>query len=722
MTDIDRVEQVAIIAFGIPVSTRMSTHPFQSRFHDLCANFILQLFRIRKVASSSMSGSMRNRAANLLVHLSLFVASPCVLIATNEQTLDAGALSVSQLEQRLQAIDSELDVLAHLSLRSGIGAIGYRSRAHDHGQANEWIEIDLGEESSIDEVVLVPTIRRDTNKGFRSDAFPLEFKIVAGSKNDREGTVIAEFNSSLSFLPRIAPLRIPTPGAMGSWIRIEANELSSRSFDGRYVLQLSEVIVFCEEVNIALNRPLKASSNVVDESRAWSKHFLVDGFLPYLMDSALGSKSLAYISKSRIVPTLSIDLGGEYLISQIHLHSVEQSATVPQAYAGDLGIPSHLVVEGALLPDFSDASPLLQYRRRDIIDIGPIIIRRFSPATCRYIRLVPEDITIFPRLRYPRSRIGFAEIELFSNGHNVALGKTVTSEPDSPVDEYRSLTALTDGHNLYGQILPFRRWINELSRRHDLEMERPIVADELNRHYLRQKKFLQRTSWLAVILALGIGFVILFERKLRARQAARLKQRFAADLHDELGANLHAIGVLCDLAKDSIDSRDRLTKLLDRARAFTERSGMAARYCTSMLEAEGLCEDLVEEMKRTSQRLLADLESKTIIEGKEILKELAPRKRIDMFLFYKESLTNIIRHSGATNVVTHLIATEKTIRLTVSDNGQGIAETGRNRVPPSLKRRARLLRAKVVIETPLKGGTRIVLDLKNRKRGIFLAF
>gem|GEM_PF-5855643 len=80
----------------------------------------------------------------------------------------------------------------------------------------------------------------------------------------------------------------------------------------------------------------------------------------------------------------------------------------------------------------------------------------------------------------------------------------------------------------------------------------------------------------------------------------RIKERFAADLHDELGANLHTIGLFSDLSKELMHSPEKLSKLLDRIRNFTERSGTAARYCTNMLEAKGICEDLVEEMNRSS--------------------------------------------------------------------------------------------------------------------------
>ncbi|MDQ8183564.1 hypothetical protein [Pelagicoccus sp. SDUM812005] len=650
----------------------------------------------------------------------LLLAAALASVSLAAGTEDLSELNITQLETKLASIDAELKQISQYSLRSGIGAIGHRSDGHRTSDAREWIEIDLGAETPIDEIVLVPTIWRHTNEGFRADAFPAEFKIYAGNEGDSDGTLIADSKKLSISHPGIAPLHVETPGASGSWIRIEATELSQRAFDGLYVFQLAEILVFNGQENVALKRPLKTSSKVYDLARAWDSSFVVDGFLPYLMDAAIGEKSLAYVSALGTSPTLVIDLGAPYPINRIHLHAVDQSDTVPQAYAGDLGIPNQLTVEGALNPDFSDARLLLEYKQRGINDTGPIIMRNVPVQLCRYIRLVPENKASAFEPGSDKFRVGFAEIELFSEGVNVALNKEASSIPPStPSNSIRSLAALTDGNNLYGKVLPIRDWLVELSRRHALETERPLVVAELNQRYGKQKKILERTSWLAIALAVGIAFTILFDRNLRMRQASRMRQRFAADLHDELGANLHAIGLLCDLAIESVDSREELIELLERTRVFTERSGMAARYCTNMLEARGICEDLLDEMDRTSRRLLADLDHSFEIEGEETLETLSPRKRIDLFLFYKESLTNIIRHSGAKRVHTHLKASKRSVQLSITDDGIGIPDTIPNRVPPSLKRRARLLHAQVSTDCPASGGTKITLKVKRRRFRIF---
>ena len=415
-------------------------------------------------------------------------------------------------------------------------------------------------------------------------------------------------------------------------------------------------------------------------------------------------------------------MGSQLSFSGIHLHAVDQSDTVPQAHGGDLGIPNRLTVEGADNKDFIDAKMLLDYRRTNINDIGPIMMWRIPETTCRYIRLsaVKPDLSVQDvPVSNPRKdiRIGFAEIELYSRGQNVALGKHAFADyQPNPGD--RSPEALTDGRNLFGKILPIRTWLNELAQRHDLEHSRPTVVAELNRRYARQRVQLTWVTWLAVFLAVGIGVTFLIDRILRMRQLAQLRIRFAADLHDELGADLHVIGLLSDLATAAVDSPGKLKSMHQRIRTMTQRSSDAVRYCTNMLEAKGLYGDLLEDMQRTTERIMADFEGGfTFRDDGKVLAKLKPRTRADLFLFYKESLVNISRHSNATHFDARLTALSNEICLNVCDDGSGLAESHINGVPSSLARRAKLLGASVTTHQPESGGTCVTLKMKTRKWG-----
>lgn len=663
-----------------------------------------------------MADSTRAMYHRRINHLAALLIGAGFLVwanATTEPPLRD--LSLSQLEQRLSDIDVELKQLASYSLRTGIGAVGFRTNTYDDSAHTEWIRIDWGKDLPIDEVVVIPAIWRDTRTGFHEDGFPVEFHIIAGKVDDPVGSVVASFGEQDALMPRIAPVLIPCPDTTASWIRLEATKLSPRAWDGKFILQLSEIMVFSGEENVALLQPVSSSSpDLVSGAR--SRHCLVDGFLPYLMNAYQGDQSVAYVSAplEGNENFMTMDLGAVFSLNRIHLHSVDLGDTVPQSTPVGFGMPTKLIVVGSETPDFSDAIQLITYAYDSVFETGPIIMRRFPQTAARYVRLIAVEPYIHDD-NY--ERVGFAEIEIFSKGQNVAIGKPVLAH-FGPSDPIRSLSALTDGLNLYGKILPIRTWMWELSQRHDLESERPVVVAELNRRYLRQKATLRWTSGLVVLLALAIVITILIDRILRLRHVANIRHRFAADLHDEVGADLHTIGLLSDLAEKARNDPEELSMLHARIRRVTNRTGRAVRNCSNMLESDELYgKSMREDMERASQRIVVDFKHDISIEGEEFIEKLKQRTRVDLFLFFQECLINISRHSGADVFLTQLKADRKQVLMTIQDNGKGLPDPGNNSVPNSLRRRAKLLGASVTADVPAGGGIRFRLRLKTRKWG-----
>lgn len=80
---------------------------------------------------------------------------------------------LSALEIRLSEVDAELERLPALAMRSDSGSIGYRSESPKVPDPDriEWVQVNLPQAQSIDEIILVPVIRRDSQKGFQADGF-----------------------------------------------------------------------------------------------------------------------------------------------------------------------------------------------------------------------------------------------------------------------------------------------------------------------------------------------------------------------------------------------------------------------------------------------------------------------------------------------------------------------------------------------------------------------
>ncbi|MFC5051370.1 hypothetical protein ACFPK9_12200 [Rubritalea spongiae] len=655
---------------------------------------------------------MRN---TFLISLILVMTLKALVTASAPTPIDK--MSLSQLEDRAEQISGELAQLPNPSMRSGTGTIGFRSKWHPDANHREWIKIDLGGEFMIDEIILVPLIRRDAEGNFLADGVPHNFVIRVGTDEDLVGKVVARYHKPDGTFSGSAPLVISLNPTVASWVKLEAVTLSQRNFDGHYVLQLSEMLVFHQDVNVALRRCVETSSESRGVESAWGSLYLTDGQMPYLMDAAGGNPSVAYLSFSAEEHVFTMDLGKAYPLSEVHLHSLEQGDMVPQSAADGIGVPGQLQILGANRADFQDAVTLLELGPTDLRGSGPIKMWPFPETTCRYVRFV-ADAPLIRETNETLFKVGFAEIALFSAGQNIALGTNV--ELDSFNEKpRRSGKSLTDGNNLYGAILPIRNWLEGLARRHALELEKSLVTEELAVRYGRQKRNLKRVGWLAAVLGIGIVATILINWVTRRRYVAKLKERLAADLHDELGADVHAIGLLSDAADTAHASPEEWKTLHRRIREMTERTGIAIRHCANMIEAKGLVIGLAEDMRRAARRSMGRFHHEITMEGEGYLDQLPAQTRLDLLLFYKECLVNISRHSGATGFGTELIASPESLQLTVSDNGTGIAETEGVKVPPSLQRRAKLLGARVEIVQVQGEGTRIKLTLKPRRRLFF---
>ena len=630
------------------------------------------------------------------------------------------ALSLSQLEQQLTEIDAELGQLASFTVRGGTGSVGYYSSTHRDPDAKESIRVELAKESTIEEVVLVPVLFRHAKTGLQSTSFPVAFRVLVGTGQTTHE--VASFSEEDQLLPRIAPLTISFPPVKASWVSIETSTLSSMLDSDRvYRLELSEIMVFSGKENVAL--PLQKSEgtkrSVKNHKTPRDTRVLTDGFSPYLMDAGDGESSrtkVIRIKSRQAEASLNIDLKTSQPVHQINLHTADVSFSIPMREFSCWAVPRHVRVTGANESDFSDEMFLCEFEQHSIYDNGPILMRPFMEKRCRYIRLTIIDPRPVVSLDQYENGFAFSEIEVLSHSQNIAQGAPVTGSSSL---SYRrgALERITDGLNNYGKILPLREWMNQLARRHDLERERPLVVAELGRRYNSQQTHLRRMIWLSALLAVGILITFLISRMLRQRSIFQTRERIAANLHDELGANLHAIGILGDLAKQEVSDAGAderwatLNHYINETRTLTEQTAKMAQHCTNMLGAHEIHENLVEEMKNTGERLLADLEHHLSFTDTDRLQRLHPRRRIGLYLFYKESLTNIIRHARATRVETHLSADKNRIILIIHDNGVGVATP-----PPSLKRRARLLKAKLSVETPADGGTKITLWFRPRRR------
>ena len=395
--------------------------------------------------------------------------------------------------------------------------------------------------------------------------------------------------------------------------------------------------------------------------------------------------------------------------------------TVPQANRANFAFPQHLILEGALQPDFADARVLCEYVQRSMYDVSSIVQRRFAELPCRYLRFsVPAaDPVDSAEMRDRVDLLGFAELEVFAGGRNVLLGRELSADFDDS-KAHNTPAFLTDGANVYGSIIDTRDWIEQLALRHDLETERPQVQASLDGLYAEREQHFTLLKNLSFLVGGALVIVILLSHIIRLRQMSRLRQRLAADLHDQVGANLHAIGLLSDIVREEatmmapMEEQTPLLSAVGEIRDTTERTAASVRHCSDTLEPHSLHADFEQDMRRIAHRMMEGYDYTITVSDKEQITRLKPLRRADLFLFYKECLVNISRHAHASAFDAVIETQNGNISLIITDNGSGMPA---GMIPPSIKRRAKILRGKLSIESPVADtgqGTRITLVIPIR--------
>ena len=222
----------------------------------------------------------------------------------------------------------------------------------------------------------------------------------------------------------------------------------------------------------------------------------------------------------------------------------------------------------------------------------------------------------------------------------------------------------------------------------------------------------------------------------RLAELEEVRTRIATDLHDDIGASLTQIAILSEVARQQKNApktdgnrieREPLTMIYD---VSTELVGTMSDIVWAINPKKDHLEDLTLRMRRFASDVLSpkdiDFEMNAPEDETEI--SLGSALRRELFLIFKESINNIVKHSGATEVMIDFVFSEPEVFLTVRDNGRGfdLAKFTENATASlfadyrggngllSMKRRAAELGGELEISSP-PGGTTVKLRLPLHK-------
>ncbi len=188
----------------------------------------------------------------------------------------------------------------------------------------------------------------------------------------------------------------------------------------------------------------------------------------------------------------------------------------------------------------------------------------------------------------------------------------------------------------------------------------------------------------------------------------KIRNRISADLHDEIGSNLSSIILLSSLVKKNKKNDDEIKKytsdIYNAAKVSSEAIRDIVWFINPISDQLG---KLVSKMLQTANTLLGDIEHQINTSKFDTTEKLRPDVKRNIFLIYKESLTNIIKHSKADFVKINVKEENNTFKFTISDNGIGfdIEKVKNGNGLRNLKYRAEQIKAKLLIYSEIGKGT-----------------
>lgn len=617
---------------------------------------------------------------------------------------------LAEVEDRVKWLTRESYTLAkyqQFPLRYNVGYRGHRS---DVDQPDPSIIMDFGKVRLIDAVYLIPTQREFLND---TGIFPKCFTIEI---SDNENFADAELVYSTGDKPYNKVDGLPVAfdiDRKGRYLRLSVQRGHNQ---GTYdVYGLSEIFVFSEGQPISFNAKIRTTGDL-DISPVWHPHALNDGRSPLgiwhhgrAIDEGIGDE--VKVTTRGTSTSWQVDLNATQAINQIILFPYQIlgsqcTSVLPDALRIQLEIPGE--PDSIMVRDWGNPLPGSTQHTPMVFAFGGMPASKITITATSYW------------IMSERTLHALSEIEIWSGSTNLIAGKPVTRTSDGKRSQ---ISTLSDGHSSERAIIPIQSWLNQLTKRGQIRRELTALRSI---HTQLSTRGELNVSWGSAVL-LGLTFLIpvfIFERK-RNKSKEHLdviRKRIAADLHDDIGSNLGSISMIARTARKDLARLNGPTEIdndLGEVELIARESSLAMRDIVWLLERkQDSIGDLIHRMRETASRLLRGTKITFECNSTKTAAKLTLDAKRHLFLFYKEAIHNIVKHSKANDVKIRLWDDSgDRLGMEIIDNGVGLPMNGGQSSVSvkKLEERSGVIGGTLELDSSPEKGTRIRLLVKRMK-------
>jgi len=197
------------------------------------------------------------------------------------------------------------------------------------------------------------------------------------------------------------------------------------------------------------------------------------------------------------------------------------------------------------------------------------------------------------------------------------------------------------------------------------------------------------------------------------RLMAQERARIAHDLHDELGADITEISMLATRAQNGADAKDGQSSLVQMADKTRQMVAKLEEIVWAMNPEHDSLGALVNYFSFFADRFLGLANIKLTVDTSDDAASLAVEARVrhQLFLVFKEALTNVVRHSAASEVRLLVRVENGVLQVVVADNGKGLqipnTDSGAHEGIISMRQRLEKLGGQFEVSGETGQGTRV---------------
>ncbi len=209
-------------------------------------------------------------------------------------------------------------------------------------------------------------------------------------------------------------------------------------------------------------------------------------------------------------------------------------------------------------------------------------------------------------------------------------------------------------------------------------------------------------------------------REERIVELEKVRVRIATDLHDDIGASLTQIAVLSEVAQARSNGNSASTEPLTKISAVSnELVGTMSDIVWSINPSKDHLSDLTQRMRRFASDVLSAKSIGLHFDAPTADEEITigTNLRREVFLIFKESVNNIVKHSDAKQVQIEMKIAGEDLILKISDDGRGFVSSDlRFQISDFGLNSPQMTNPKSEIPNPKSFGGNGILSMRRRAR------